>query len=286
MDYKVNEYAIEESYCNFNADIFLFVIYTILNTSLLIVYWSFYDLWHKKRYISLHTNSIHLYWKTGLGIEVVKNLVLAGPGALTLHDDSPCEIRDLGSNFFLTEGDVGKARSKAVIDKVKELNDTVRVSIHEGVLTEDVVKNHDCVVFINQSRKNVVQWDNFCRNRSIDGVDERGLHVSVPSPIIFISSELHGPAGSIFCDFGNEFLVRDGNGEPPISRTIKKIYYDKEKNETVIDLINPMDSDLSRRHNLEENSHDGYLTASNILLYYAMLWRDWCNYIYIFIIDT
>ena len=53
---------------------------------------------------------------------------------------------------------MGKPRSKCVISKVKELNETVKVSVHEGALTEDVVKNHDCVVMINQPRKDCVRF--------------------------------------------------------------------------------------------------------------------------------
>ncbi len=119
-------------------------------------------------YVHITEQLIYISYK-GLGMEVVKNLVLAGPGALTLHDNEPCQIKDLGSNFYLTPEDVGKTRASAVVNKVKELNETVRVSVHEGELTEDVVKSHDCVVFLNQPREKCIKWNNFCRSRSIDG---------------------------------------------------------------------------------------------------------------------
>lgn len=48
----------------------------------------------------------------GLGMETAKNLVLAGPGAVTLCDDEPVALPDLGANFFLEEGDVGKPRAR------------------------------------------------------------------------------------------------------------------------------------------------------------------------------
>jgi ubiquitin-activating enzyme E1 len=44
----------------------------------------------------------------GLGVEVAKNLILAGPAQVTLHDPSPVTIVDLGSNFYCTQADVGK----------------------------------------------------------------------------------------------------------------------------------------------------------------------------------
>lgn len=45
-------------------------------------------------------------------METAKNLVLAGPGAVTLADDEPVSMPDLGANFFLDEGDVGKPRAR------------------------------------------------------------------------------------------------------------------------------------------------------------------------------
>mmetsp|Transcript_12341 Transcript_12341/g.30786 ORF Transcript_12341/g.30786 Transcript_12341/m.30786 type:complete len:117 (-) Transcript_12341:3003-3353(-) len=49
----------------------------------------------------------------GLGAEVAKNLILAGPAAVALHDDGLVEMSDLGSNFYLAEADVGKKNACA-----------------------------------------------------------------------------------------------------------------------------------------------------------------------------
>lgn len=40
----------------------------------------------------------------GLGVEIAKNVVLAGVKSVTLHDDSPVVTSDLSAQFFLTEG--------------------------------------------------------------------------------------------------------------------------------------------------------------------------------------
>ena len=37
----------------------------------------------------------------GLGVETAKNLILAGPASVTLHDPSPVQWGDLSSNFYL-----------------------------------------------------------------------------------------------------------------------------------------------------------------------------------------
>jgi molybdopterin/thiamine biosynthesis adenylyltransferase len=64
----------------------------------------------------------------GLGVEVAKNLVLAGPAAVTLHDESIVAIEDLGANFFLRPADVGVARrAPSVVRHLSELNSEVTV---------------------------------------------------------------------------------------------------------------------------------------------------------------
>lgn len=44
----------------------------------------------------------------GLGVEIAKNVILGGVKSVTLHDDALCQIADLGSQFYLTEADIGK----------------------------------------------------------------------------------------------------------------------------------------------------------------------------------
>ena len=75
----------------------------------------------------------------GVGIEMAKNTVLAGVNTLTLCDAEPTAIRDLGTNFFLTEADVGKARAVVCAPKLAELNSTVNVVASSTGLTEELV---------------------------------------------------------------------------------------------------------------------------------------------------
>eukprot|EP00968_Pinguiococcus_pyrenoidosus_P009657 scaffold748_cov251-Pinguiococcus_pyrenoidosus.AAC.47 len=39
---------------------------------------------------------------SGVGIEVAKNLVLAGPGKVTILDDTPAKLEDCGVNFYIS----------------------------------------------------------------------------------------------------------------------------------------------------------------------------------------
>lgn len=73
------------------------------------------------------------------GVEIAKNIVLMGVKSLTLHDTDAVQLRDLSSNFFLSESDVGKPRASAVRAKLQELNDRCDVQVHDGELTEQFV---------------------------------------------------------------------------------------------------------------------------------------------------
>lgn len=54
----------------------------------------------------------------GLGVEIAKNVILGGVKSVTLHDDAVCKLADLGSQFYLTEADVGEERSEGGARKV------------------------------------------------------------------------------------------------------------------------------------------------------------------------
>lgn len=66
----------------------------------------------------------------GLGVEIAKNLILAGPRSVHIYDPEVTKINDLGSNFYLTEAHVGKTtRAQASLTKLKELNPYVKVEV-------------------------------------------------------------------------------------------------------------------------------------------------------------
>ena len=49
-----------------------------------------------------------VYRFRGVAAEIVKNIVLAGVGTVTLLDEAAVEEPDLGANFFLRETDIGQ----------------------------------------------------------------------------------------------------------------------------------------------------------------------------------
>ena len=86
---------------------------------------------------SLH--SWHLRSKTciiQLGVEVAKNLILAGPKQITIYDPRKVTTEELGRNFYCRPEHVGKlSRAEASLDQLKDLNSSVHVSI---ATTDDI----------------------------------------------------------------------------------------------------------------------------------------------------
>ena len=73
---------------------------------------------------------VFIYGLRGLGIEVAKNIILNGCEEVSIYDPNIVKINDLGSNFYLSEEDVGKKRrDEACINKLSELNPYVKTSI-------------------------------------------------------------------------------------------------------------------------------------------------------------
>lgn len=146
----------------------------------------------------------------GLGVELAKNLILAGPKVVVLHDDSLVETRDLGANFYAKEADVGKrSRAQASEAQLAELNPYVAVRVHSGPITEEVLAGFSVVVFTETDLPELIKYNEFCRARS--------------PAVGFIAADCFGLAGSAFVDFGDSFSVFDQDGEEPKSAIVAGI---------------------------------------------------------------
>ncbi|CAN0879670.1 Ubiquitin-activating enzyme E1 1 [Linum grandiflorum] len=148
----------------------------------------------------------------GLGAEIAKNLVLAGVKSVTLHDEGLVEAWDLSSNFVFSEGDVGKNRALACVQKLQELNNSVVISTLTAPLKKEQLSDFQAVVFTDSSLEKAIEFDDYCRAHQ--------------PPIAFIKSEVRGLFGSVFCDFGPEFTVFDVDGEDAHTGIIASISND------------------------------------------------------------
>lgn len=155
----------------------------------------------------------------GLGVEIAKNIILAGVRSVTLYDDEPVTLSDLSSQFYLSPMDIGKPRAKSCFDKLRELNNYVEVSLHSGELTDQLIEKHKAVVMISQPYDLLLRVNEFCHaNR-----------------IYFVAADVKGVFSFIFNDFGKEFEVFDTNGELPLSLVVTSVSQENPGVVTVLD---------------------------------------------------
>jgi len=144
----------------------------------------------------------------GLGVEIAKNLILAGPRTVTIHDDGLVDSYDLSAQFYLSESDLGKPRAEVTVHKLAELNPHVKVQHIKGELTHAVLKQFQVVVFTErQSFSELESVNKFCHENEI----------------AFISADIRGVFAQIFVDFGSNFTVVDPDGEEPPKLIISSI---------------------------------------------------------------
>jgi ubiquitin-activating enzyme E1 len=89
----------------------------------------------------------------GLGIEIAKNILLMGVSHLTIHDPATTSISDLSSQFYLNENSIGKNRAEECLIKLKELNERVKIVIHNDTITEDILKGMTLAVLFSSFEK-------------------------------------------------------------------------------------------------------------------------------------
>ena len=160
----------------------------------------------------------------GLGIETAKNTILNGPGEVDIFDPTLVTMKDLGSNFFLSEEDVGKRnRDEASLEKLAQLNSYVKV----GLLKVEQKNNIDEYINLfceKLSKYNVVVFTELHPMYFIDKVDKacREKNIKV------IYGMCLGLAGYVFTDFGKEHIIVDETGEEAESYLVKDITKDKE----------------------------------------------------------
>lgn len=152
----------------------------------------------------------------GVGLETAKNLILAGPGSVTLFDNGLIEIADLGCNFYASPSDVGKKRSVVCRTALAQLNPYVEVQAHTGELNESFISNFHCVVFTDETpRADLLRFNTFCHNHTTRHINPATQQPeNVPSPIAFLLAQTNGVVSHVFVDFGPSHLVNDPDGLP------------------------------------------------------------------------
>jgi ubiquitin-activating enzyme E1 len=164
----------------------------------------------------------------GLGVEIAKNIALAGVKSLSLWDPRPAEISDLSAQFFLHAEDVGKPRAAVTVPRVSELNPYTPIKEFPVTsLTADLslLKQFKAIVLTDTPLKDQLVIADYCH--------ANGIYIVI--------TDTFGLFGSIFTDFGKNFTVGDPTGENPLQGIIAGI--DQEGVVTVFD---------ETRHGLED----------------------------------
>lgn len=173
----------------------------------------------------------------GLGVEIAKNIALAGVKSLTLFDPKPAVIADLSSQFFLHPEDVGKPRASITVPRVSELNPYTPVrEYHAADLTSNLseLKQFQVVVLTDTPLKDQLKIADYCH--------ENGIYVVI--------ADAFGLFGSIFTDFGKNFTCGDPTGENVLSGIVADVDSDG--------LVSALDE---TRHGLEDGD---YVTFSEV----------------------
>ncbi|KAH3819410.1 ubiquitin-like modifier-activating enzyme 1 isoform X2 [Dreissena polymorpha] len=166
----------------------------------------------------------------GLGLEIAKNVALGGVKSVTIHDKGTAAWVDLSSQFFLREEDIGKNRAEVTLPRLAELNSYTPCNCYTGELNETFLKGFQVVVLTDSSQEEQVWVGEFCHANGIN----------------FIVAGTCGLAGMIFCDFGEDFVCNDVDGEQPISNMIAGVTMDTEGVVTCLD---------ETRHGYEDGDH-------------------------------
>ena len=154
----------------------------------------------------------------GLGVETAKNLILAGPKSVTLHDPTTVAINDLSSNFYLAQADVGtKTRAEGTVGQLKELNPYVDVSVAPAFTDEDISKySLICVTENLVGLKKLQELNAKCREAKVG----------------FILAETLGAMVYTFVDYGNHTIF-DADGEQTKQFIISNITQEEQATVTV-----------------------------------------------------
>lgn len=159
----------------------------------------------------------------GLGVEIAKNVCLAGVKSVTIFDPEPVKIQDLSTQFFLREEDIGKSRAAVTVPRLAELNAYVPVRDLGGQpgqeITVDMIQGFQVVVLCGVPIAKQLEIN--------DWTHKNGVH--------FIAAETRGLFGSAFNDFGPKFTCVDPTGEQPLTGMIVSVEKDKEGLVTTLD---------------------------------------------------
>lgn len=159
----------------------------------------------------LTNSSVIISGLTGSGIELTKCLILSGIKEIILHTPyDRLSFDDLSSNYFCQETDVSKPYLEKTAKKMSELNDNVNIRVVKHITVENIICN-TVAIFCDYHVYDLLYWNRICRENNVK----------------FIMLQTMGLTGNIFCDFGDNHIVNDSDGEPERHGLVSKIEHNR-----------------------------------------------------------
>ncbi|VDL14357.1 unnamed protein product [Hymenolepis diminuta] len=179
----------------------------------------------------------------GVGVEIAKNLALAGVKNLILDDSIICTPDDLATQFYIRSENIkrGDTRAEASLPHLSALNPYVFVTLSNypftgqngdilGALKNKYLNDITCIVATDCNLFFAALLNNYCRRYNIK----------------FVYANTIGVLGNIFCDFGENIEYGPPDEEPPMNFFIDHIENAEKPKLTVKD---------SEQHKLADGSY-------------------------------
>ena len=141
---------------------------------------------------------ILIYGIRGLGIEICKNIILAGPEKVTIFDNNKITKNDFCSNFYIDEEVINLRRDEASLKKLSELNNNVKCEFLTEWNIEYILKDYDIFIVTEILEINeIIKLDKICRE------NKKG----------FIYTLVFGLSFYCFVDFGEHVINNKANND-------------------------------------------------------------------------
>jgi len=156
----------------------------------------------------------------GLGIEILKNLLLEGPNRVDIYDPNLIRINDLNSNYLVTEEDINKIRDETIIERIKDLNPNVESKVIKPNIEIDASYEKELEFIIsNISNYNMVIITEFVKKNTIIKINDECRKLK--KGLIYTCAL--GLGGFLFNDFGKEHIISSPYGKDDNFYPIKNI---------------------------------------------------------------
>ena len=167
-------------------------------------------LWGVQAQEKIRSANILLIGLKGLGTEVAKNLVLAGIGTLTILDHELVTDDDLGTQFFVSQEQIGMNRAEAAQAELQKLNPRVNLFVDTDVIFEkfpEYFSSFDITIATGIPFEALQQINMYCRNFNRK----------------FYAADTHGMFGYIFSDLVmHQFVIeKEQSNKPTMPNSIE-----------------------------------------------------------------